>query len=89
MDGEFFGGLARGGVDDGGAVGGFAEELGGELVAAGLGELDDLDGEVVAAEAVDEERGIGELELGDDVFLDGGRGGGGEGDDGRGAEGGR
>ena len=80
--GQLFGGFAGGGVDDGGAVLGFAEEVGGELVAAGLGELDDLDGEVVAAEAVDEEGGVGELELGDDVFLDGGGGGGGEGEDG-------
>ena len=67
--GEVFGGLARGGVDDGGAVGFFLEELGGELIAAGLGELDDLDGEIVAAEAVDEESRVGELELGGDVFL--------------------
>jgi hypothetical protein len=35
---------------------------------------------------VDEERGVVELELSDDVLLDGGRGGGGEGDDGRGAQ---
>ena len=70
-----------------GRCGGVAEEVGGELVAAGLGHLDDFDGEVVAAEAVDEEGGIVELELGDDVLLDGGGGGGGEGDDGRGAEG--
>ena len=41
-----------------GRFGGFAEELRGELVAARLGELDDLDGEVVAAEAVDEELGL-------------------------------
>ena len=54
----------------------------------GLGEFDDFDGEVGAAEAVDEERGIAELELGDDVLLHGGRGGGGEGEDGRGAKGG-
>ena len=47
-----------------------------------VGELDDLDGEVVAAEAVDEEGWLRELELGDDVLLDGGRGGGGEGDSG-------
>ena len=58
-----------------------------ELVAAGLRELDDLDGEVVAAEAVDEEGGLVEVELGDDVALDGGGGGGGEGEDGGGAEG--
>ncbi len=37
---------------------------------------------------MDEEFGLCELELGDDVFLDGGRCGCGEGDDGRGAEGG-
>ena len=55
----------------------------------GLDSLDDLDGEVVAAEAVDEERGLRELELGDDVLLDGGGGGGGERDDGCGAEGGQ
>ncbi len=35
----------------------------------GFRELDDLDGEVVAAKAVDEEFGFGELELRDDVFL--------------------
>ena len=86
--GEFFGGFARWGVDDGGAVGFFFEEIRGELVAAGLGEFDDLDGEVVAAEAVDEEVGLCELELGDDVFLDGGGCGCGEGDDGGGAKGG-
>ncbi len=86
--GQFFGGFAGGGVDDGGAVGGGFEEVGGELVAAGLGELDYLDGEVVAAEAVDEEGGLRELELGDDVLLDGGGGGGGEGDDGSWAQGG-
>ena len=56
--GEFFGGLAGGGVDDGGAGGCVAEEFGGELVAARLGHLDDFDGEVGAAEAVDEECGI-------------------------------
>ncbi len=86
--GELFGGFAGGGVDDGGTVLGAAEEIGGELVAAGLGELDDLDGEVVAAKAVDEESGIGELKLGYDVALDGGGGGGGEGEDGSGPEGG-
>ena len=36
---------------------------------------------------MDEERGVGEVELGDDVTLYGGRGGGGEGEDGRGAKG--
>ena len=56
--GQFFGGFARGSVDDGGAVGFFFEELSGELVAAGFGEFDDFDGEVVAAEAVDEEFGL-------------------------------
>ena len=66
----------------------FVEEVRGELVAARFGELDDFDGEVVAAEAVDEELGLGELKLGDDVFLDGGRCGCGEGDDGSGAKGG-
>ena len=86
--GEFFGGFAGWRVDDGGAVGFFFEEIGGELVAAGFGEFDDFDGEVVAAEAVDEEFGLGELELGDDVFLDCWCRGCGEGDDGGGAEGG-
>ena len=85
--GELFGGFARGGVDDGGAVGLGREELGGELVATWLGDLDDLDGEVVAAKAVDEALGLRELELRDDVVLHGGGGGGGEGDDGRGAQG--
>jgi len=85
--GEVLGGLARGGVDDGGAVLRLAEDLGGELVTLGLGHLDDLDVEVVATEAVDEERGLLELELGDDVALDRRCGGGGEGDDGSGTEG--
>ena len=35
-----------------------SRRFGGELVAAGLGDLDDFDGEVVAAEAVDEEGGV-------------------------------
>ena len=43
----------------------------------GLGEFHDLDGEVGAAEAVDEERGVAKMELGDDVLLYGRRGGGG------------
>ena len=85
--GELFGGFARGGVDDRGAGAGGLEEVDDELVAAGLRELDGLDGEVVAAEAVDEEGGVSEAELGDDVVLDGGGGGGGEGDDGGRAEG--
>ena len=46
-------------------------------MAAGAGEFDDLDGEVGAAEAVDEELGVVKMKLGDDVLLDGGRGGGG------------
>ena len=62
------------------------EEVGGEFVAARLGHLHDFNREVGAAEAVDEEGGVVELELGDDVLLDGGRGGGGEGNDGRGPE---
>ena len=84
--GEFFRGFARGGVDDGGAGRWCGEELAGEGVAARLGHLDDFDGEVGAAEAVDEERGVVELKLRDDVLLHGGRGGGGEGDDGCGAQ---
>ena len=85
--GQLFGGFARRGVDNGGAVGLFFEELRGELVAAGFGELDDLDGEIVAAEAVDEESWLRELELGNDVFLDCWRRCRSEGDDGRGTEG--
>jgi hypothetical protein len=77
IGGEVFGIAARGGVDDGGARGGRAEEFDDELVAAGAGEFDDLDGEVGAAEAVDEELGVVKMKLGDDVLLDGGRGGGG------------
>ena len=63
-----------------------AQEFGGELVAAWLGHLDDFDVEVVATEAVDEELGPGELELGDYIFLYCGRGRSCESDDGRGAE---
>ena len=84
--GKLFGGFARGSVDDGGAIGFFFEEIGGELVAAGLGELDDLDGEVVSTEAVDEEFGFSELKLSDDVFLDRGCCGRCEGDYGCGAK---
>jgi hypothetical protein len=60
--------------------------LRGEFVAARFGHFDDFDGEVRAAESVDEECGIFELKLGDDVLLDGRRRGGGEGDDGRGSK---
>ena len=84
--GELLRCLARGRVDDGRAAGGVCEECGGELMAARLGHLDDFNGEVGAAEAMDKERRVGELELGDDIALHGGRGGGGEGDDGGGAE---
>ena len=86
--GEFLGLLARTGIDDGGAGGGVLEELEGEVGALGFGELDGLDGEVVAAEASDEDGGVAEVELDGDVALDGGGCGGGEGDDGRGAQGG-
>ena len=60
-----------------GRAAGELEELDGELVAAGLGEFHNFYREVGAAEAVDEERGIAELELGYDVILYGRRGGGG------------
>jgi len=63
------------------------EESGGELVATRLGELDDFDGEVVATEAVDEELGLCELELSDDVTLDGWCSSGGESDNWCGAKG--
>jgi len=53
----------------------------------GLESSTNLDGEVGAAEAVDEERGIVELELGHDVLLDGGSSCCSKGEDGRGAEG--
>ena len=67
--GKLFGGLARGSVDDGGAGGFGLEQVDDEGIAARLRELDDLDGEVVPAEAVDEECGIAEPELRDDVML--------------------
>jgi len=85
--GEVFSGFAGWCVDDGRAIGFLFEEVCGELVAAGLGEFDDFDGEVVTTKAMDEKVGFGELELGDDVFLDGGCGGGGEGDNGGGTKG--
>ena len=69
--GELFGGFAGWGVDDGGTVLGFCEEICYKFVAAGFRHLDDLDVEVVAAKAVDEEGGICELKLGGDVALDG------------------
>ena len=71
-----------------GRAAGVGEQLRGELGALRLGELDDLDGEVVAAEAVDEARGIVEAELATMSSLHDGRCGGGEGDDRRRAEGG-
>ena len=49
-----------------------------------VGDLDDFDGEIVAAESLDEARGAFEAELGGDIVLHDGRGGGGEGDDGAG-----
>ena len=86
LEGEVVGCLAGWGVDDGGARCGNGQELRDEFCALRLGELDDFDGEIVAAKAVDVERGIGETKLRDDVLLDDRRGGGGERDDGRGAE---
>ena len=87
LGGELFRILARLRVDDGGTGGGVFEELEGEVGALGLGELDGLDGEVVAAEAGDEDSWVAEVELHGDVALDGGCGGGREGDDGSGSEG--
>ena len=59
--GQFFRGFSAGSVDDGWAVLGNFEEIDGEFVAAWFREFDYLDGEIVTAEAVDEERGILEL----------------------------
>ena len=84
--GEFFCRFAGWSIDDGGAIGFFFEEIYSELVAARFGEFDDLDGEVVATEAMDEELGFCELELRDDVFLNCWRGSCSEGDDWRGTE---
>lgn len=82
LEGQAVGGFARRSVDDGGTRGDGGEEFEDEFVAPGFGELDNLDGEVVAAEAMDEEGGVGEAKLLDDVLLDDGRSRGGEGDDG-------
>jgi len=85
--GEFFRGFSAGRVDDRGAVVGRFEEVDGELVAPGFGELDDFDGEVVSTESVDEQGGIGELKLTGDIALHGWGCGGCEGDDRCGSEG--
>src|SRR6185437_15160982 len=85
---KLFGGLARGSVDDRGARCGVAEELLGELGALQTEELEDLDGEVGAAEAGDKDCRVGKRELANDVALHGGCGGGGEGDDGAWPQGG-
>ena len=84
--GELVGSLAGGRVDDGGAAFGRQEEVADEAGALRFGHLDGFDGEVGAAEAVDEEGGRLEAELGDDVALDCRGGGSGEGEDGGGAE---
>ena len=86
---SLFGILARGRVDDGGPARRIAQEIASTSVRSGFEHLDDFDGEVVAAEAVDEAHGVVESELRDDVVLHGGRCGRGERDDGRGAQQGR
>ena len=87
LGGERVGLLARRSVDDGGAVGTRrAAESRTRSAALRGGDLDDFDGDVVAPEAVDEARGLGESELRGDVVLHDGRRGGGEGDHRRGAQ---
>ncbi len=78
--------LTGGSVDDGGSGFRVVKIAGDEGGALRFGELDDFDGEVVAAESMNEEGGLVEAELGDDVLLNSGRGSGGEGDDRGGAE---
>ena len=82
LRGKLFSGLAGWGVDDSGEVGLVLEELYNKLGAAWFGHLDDFDGEILATEAVNEERGVLQVELGNDVLLDGRCGGCGKGDDG-------
>ncbi len=65
---------------------GSARKLTVNSVRRGLESSTSFDGEIVAAEAVDEEGRAVKRELGDDVLLDRGGGRGGKGDDGRGAE---
>jgi hypothetical protein len=86
LKGELIGSFARRGVDDGGASFGGVEVSGDQGGTLGLRELDDFDSEVVAAESMNEERGLVEAELVDDVLLDGGGGGSGESDDGGGTQ---
>ena len=75
--GELFGLLARACVDDGGSSRWVLQDVEGEVRALRLGELDGLDGEVVAAKSGDEDCWILQVELDGDVALDGWCGGGG------------
>lgn len=86
---QLVGRYTAGCVDDCGTIGRGLEEIGRKLIATWLRHLDNFNGEIVTSESVDEEGGTAELELSDDVFLDGGCGCCCEGDDGCGAEGGK
>lgn len=80
LRGEAFRLLARYGVDDGGAANASGEQRADGLGALRDGKLDDFNGEVIAAKAVDEARGVDHAELRSNVGLHRGRGGGGEGE---------
>ena len=86
VGGEAVGFVAGGRVDDGGPAIFRLQQLAGQLGALTGRRFDDFDGDVVAAEAVDEAGGFGEPELLDDIVLHHGRGGGGQGDHRRRAE---
>ena len=70
---QLFGLLAGAGVDDRGAGVGLLQQLQCEVRSLWLREFDDLDGEVVATEAGDEDGRVLEVELDGDVALDGWR----------------
>jgi len=67
--GKLIGCLAGRRIDDRWAVLRFRKELHRELVPPRLRHLDYLDVQVVAAKSMDEEFGLPELQLRDDVFL--------------------
>lgn len=77
-----FGGLAGLGVDDSRAGGGGGEEFAHKRGPLGAGGFYDLDVEVGAAEAGDEDGGVLQREGAEDILLYGGGGRGSEGDDG-------